>query len=121
MLKKLPSVSVIGTDDEGLRHYIYERPKVFAMFTSDACPRCELFDVAFTKLADEGQAQAQAIMFVRLDSDENPVARRLMAERAAPFFVSYCQGRMLECGTCETEPELLSHWARLHAFVPPIR
>jgi hypothetical protein len=119
MLKKLPSFSVIGTDDEGLRHYIYERPKVFAMFTSDACPRGELFDAAFTKLADE--ELAQGVLFVRLDSDENPVARRLMAEQAAPFFVSYCQGRMLECGTCETAPELLSHLVRLRAFVPKNR
>ena len=58
------------------------------------------------------------ITFLRLDSAENPVARQLMNERAAPFFVSYCQGRILECDTRTTEAEVYAQLRRLRAFMP---
>jgi len=116
MFENLLSSSVINTNDEGLRTLTHERMKVFAKFTSDNCPICELVAPGFAKYADD--EAYEGILFVRLDSDENPVARHLMNQRAAPFFVSYCQGRMLECDTCETEAQMLDQLDRLRAMVP---
>lgn len=116
MFDTLFNSPVIDTDDEGLRQYTHERLKVFAKFTSDSCQTCKLLAPGFAKFADD--PEYQGILFIRLDSDENPVARHLMNERAAPFFVSYCQGRLLECDSLETEAAVRAQLDRLRAYVP---
>ena len=116
MLEKLLNLAVIDTDDTGLRQFIHDRLKVFALFTSDNCPICELLAPGFEKFADD--EAYQGILFLRLNSDENPVAKQLMAVRVAPFFVSYCQGRLLECDTQETDADVQAQLDRLRTFKP---
>jgi len=107
---------VHDTNDEGLRRFTHEHPKVFAKFTAADCAICQALAPPFEKFADD--APYRGILFVRLDSGENPVARQLMNERAAPFFVSYLQGRMLECDTRTTEAEVQAQLDRLLALMP---
>jgi hypothetical protein len=107
-------MALVETNDKGLREYVHSQSKVFAIFTSTDCAICELLEPVFDHLATD--ALSTGIQFVRLNSDENPVAKRLMAERVAPFFVSYSQGRMIECGTCETEEEMREHLTRLRVL-----
>lgn len=108
---------VVDANDDELRHLTHERQKVFAKFTSTNCAICEALAPPFAKFASA--PGNEAILFVRLDSDENPVAKKLMAEKVAPFFVSYCQGRMLECDNLTTEAEVQEQLSRLRAYVPP--
>lgn len=107
---------VLDTDDEHLRRLTHEHLKVFAKFTSPNCDICQTLAPPFAKFVDE--PGNEAILFVRLDSDENPVAKKLMQEKVAPFFVSYCQGRMLECDNLTTEAEVAAQLHRLRTFVP---
>lgn len=108
--------AIIDTNDEGLRRLTHERLKVFAQFTTDNCETCRLLGPAFARFADD--EEYQGILFVRLDSDANPVAKHLMNVRAAPFFVSYCQGRILECDTRMTDEDVLAQLDRLRAYLP---
>ena len=112
----LISSPIIDTDDEGLRRYTHDQLKVIAKFTADNCPICKMLEPSFARFAEE--AAYQGILFVRLDSDETPVARQLMNQRSAPFFVSYCQGRLLECDTRETEADVVAQLNRLRALMP---
>ncbi|GAB3824890.1 thioredoxin family protein [Hymenobacter jeollabukensis] len=118
-MKEADRQRVYDTDDEGLRHYTHDHLKVFAKFTSQGCATCELLAPPFAKFADD--EQYQPILFLRLDSDENPVAKKLMQERVAPFFVSYCQGQLLECDSLTTEEAVRGMLDRLRAFVPHTR
>ncbi|MGI4875752.1 MAG: thioredoxin family protein [Janthinobacterium lividum] len=105
---------VLDTDDEHLRRLIHDHLKVFAKFTSGDCATCELLAPSFAKYADD--PGSEGILFVRLDSDQNPVAKKLMEQKVAPFFVSYCQGRLLECDALTTEDQVKAQLARLRAF-----
>ena len=116
MLEKLFDHTVIDTNDEGLRRYTHERLKVFAKFTTDNCSICKMLEPSFAKFADDDEYQG--ILFIRLDSAENPVAKHLMNERAAPFFVSYCQGQLLECDTYTTAADVRAQLDRLRALMP---
>ena len=118
MLEKLFNSVVIDADDAALRHYTHEHPKVFAKFTVDDCATCQLLAPGFLLLADN--EAYDDILFVRLDSNENPVAQHLMQQRAAPFFVSYCQGRLLECETRETDAAVRAQLERLRAYPVPV-
>lgn len=74
------------------------------MFTADNCATCEqlrpLYEMFATNHAYAGVA------FLRLNANQNPVAKQLMQQQAAPFFVSYCQGRLLSCDTLYTEQQV---------------
>ncbi|TDN37945.1 thioredoxin [Hymenobacter sp. UV11] len=107
---------VVDTDDEQLRRLTHEHLKVFAKFTSDNCAACELLAPPFAKFVED--PQNVGILFVRLDSDQNPVAKKMMLEKVAPFFVSYCQGRLIECDALTEEAHVVAQLDRLRAFIP---
>lgn len=107
---------VVAADDEQLRRLIHEHLKVFAKFTSADCTICEALAPPFDKFVDA--PENVGILFVRLNSDENPVAKKMMDEKTAPFFVSYCQGRLLECDALTSEAEVVAQLDRLRVFAP---
>ena len=107
---------VVDIDDEQLRRLTHEHLKVFAKFTSENCDTCEVLAPPFAKFVDA--PENVGILFVRLNSDENPVAKKMMQEKVAPFFVSYCQGRLLECDALTEEAQVVTQLDRLRAFMP---
>jgi len=109
---------VVDTDDDHLRRLIHEHLKVFAKFTSENCAICAALAPPFDKFVDA--PENVGILFVRLNADENPVAKKLMQQRVAPFFVSYCQGRLLECDALTEEAQVVAQLERLRAFVPVV-
>lgn len=115
-MKESARLSVINTNDDGLRRFTYEHLKVFAKFTSPDCAICEQLAPPFARFAD--QDPFKSIVFLRLNSDENPVAKKIMQDKAAPFFVSYCQGQLLECDMLATEAEVLTMLTRLRDHRP---
>ncbi|HEX8349785.1 MAG TPA: thioredoxin family protein [Hymenobacter sp.] len=117
-MKVSERMSVVDADDESLRHLTHEHLKVFAKFTSENCEICKVLAPPFAKFAND--APYEHILFLRLNSDQNPVAKKMMQEKAVPFFVSYCQGRILECDTLTTEQQVRDMLQRLHEF-PPLK
>ena len=115
-MKVSQRMRVMDADDESLRHLTHDHLKVFAKFTSENCDICEQLAPPFTKFAD--QEPFEHILFLRLNSEENPVAKKMMQEKIAPFFVSYCQSRIVECDTLTTEQEVYNMLQRLRDFSP---
>jgi thioredoxin 1 len=107
---------VVDAEDESLRHLIHEHMKVFAKFTSENCAACEALAPPFAKFVDS--PENVGILFVRLNTDQNPVAKKMMEQKTAPFFVSYCQGRLLECDALTEEAQVVAQLERLRAFAP---
>jgi thioredoxin 1 len=107
---------VVDADDEHLRRLIHEHLKVFAQFTSENCAICEALAPPFTKFVDA--PENVGILFIRLNVDQNPVAKKMMEQKAAPFFVSYCQGRLLECDALTEEAQVVAQLERLRVFMP---
>lgn len=106
---------VTDTNDEGLRTLIHDHPRVLAMFTADDCLICDQLAPPFSKFALE--EQYQDTLFLRLDVSENPVARKLMDTRVAPFFVAYCRGKLSECDTLFTEEQVKAMLQKLQVCV----
>ncbi|GAA3997492.1 hypothetical protein GCM10022408_05260 [Hymenobacter fastidiosus] len=115
-MKEAARQQIIDTNDEGLRRYTRDHVKVFVKFTAADCAICNQLAPPFAKFADD--TPFESILFLRLASEENPVAQKLMQQRVAPFFVSYCQGQLLECDTLTTEDEVYQMLQRLRDFMP---
>ncbi|WP_375435787.1 thioredoxin family protein [uncultured Hymenobacter sp.] len=115
-MKEVDRQQVHDVNDEELRQLTQEHLKVFAKFTSESCETCELLAPPFAKFASN--PKFKTVLFLRLNSDENPVAKKIMQEKVAPFFVSYCQGRILECDSLTEEQEVAAMLQRLRALEP---
>ena len=87
---------------------------MFVKFTSTNCETYELLTTPFARFA--GEEEFESILFLRLNADENTVAKKMMQEKIASFFVSYCQGRLLERDTLTTEQEVAT-MRRLRALL----
>lgn len=111
-------MGILETDDTGLRQLVHAHPKAMAMFTADNCATCEQLRPLFALFATN-RAYA-GIAFLYLNADQNPVAQQLMQQQAAPFFVSYCQGRLIHCDTLYTEQQLRAQLNALHAYRYPV-
>jgi thioredoxin 1 len=111
----LDFMGTLETDDAGLRQLVHEHPKAIAMFTADHCATCEHLRPIFELFATN-KAYAD-ILFLRLDANQSPVAKRSMQQQHAPLFVTYDQGRLLHCDTLHTEQQLraLLHGLHQHA------
>jgi hypothetical protein len=117
-MKEANRQQVRDVNDEELRRLTHEHLKVFAKFTSENCDICELLAPPFIDFA--GKENFKTILFLRLKSDDNPVAKKLMQEKVAPFFVSYCQGRILECDTLTDEQQVSDMLQRLRDLEPQL-
>lgn len=107
-------MGITETDDAGLRHLVHEYPKAFVIFTAASCASCEQLG-AIVELFATNRAYTNSV-FLRLNADQNPVAKQSMAQQAAPFFVTYDQGHVGHCATLSTEQQVR---ALLHALHRP--
>ena len=109
-------MKIKDTNDAGLRTLIHDFPKVLAKFTSTNCATCALLAPPFEKFSLN--PAYESVAFLRLNADQNPVAKKIMEERVAPFFVAYCRGRLIECDMLTTEADVRALLDRLVAYTP---
>lgn len=102
--------------DGQLRRLVHAHAKVFVEFTAADCVLCQALQPHLEQLAAD--RVYQGIAFARLDAAENPVAQQLMNQQQAPFFVSYCQGRLLHCDTLTSEAHIRQALEALRLFRP---
>ena len=107
-------MGITETDDTGLRQLVHEHPKAFVMFTDAQCAICEHLRPIFELFATN-QAYA-GIAFLRLNADQNPIAKQIMDQQIAPFFVTYDQGRLVQCNTLYTEQQVRAMLHALHQY-----
>lgn len=95
---------VTESNDDELRKLIFERNKVIVKFTDKDCPVCKLMEPKYRKISEE--PVYQEISFLRMDAKENPVSSREVRMKGTPFFATYHNGTLADCGIAATEEEL---------------
>ena len=109
-------MKIKDTNDAGLRTLVHDFPKVMAKFTSATLRHLQAAGAALRKVSLD--PAYESVAFLRLNSDQNPVAKKMMDERVAPFFVAYCRGRIVECDMLTTEADVRAMLDRLVAYTP---
>lgn len=80
-------MGITVTDDAGLGQLVHEHPKAFVMVTAAQCAICERLSPIF-ELSTNNRT-CVGIAFMRLHADQNPVAKQVMHQQAAPLFATY--------------------------------
>ncbi|MGZ5245300.1 MAG: thioredoxin family protein [Bacteroidia bacterium] len=101
---------VINSSNDDLRKFVYDKQYVIVKFhTEEDCPVCVQMMPVFERLSNE----YQNITFVRMNADDNPIAKKLINKEKTPFIGIYKEGLLVECGLVSTENALVTMLNRL--------
>ncbi len=73
-------------------------------FTDDGCPICKVMEPKYRKISEE--SAFKNVSFLRMNAKENPVSSREVRLKGTPFFATYHNGLLADCGIAATETEL---------------
>ena len=97
-------MNILESDDNHLRQLIFEKDRVIVKFVDETCPICERLAPAFNKLAS--LPNYSDITFVRMHASQNPVSSREVKLKGTPFFATYLNGTLQDCGLLSSEEEI---------------
>lgn len=90
-----------------------EHDKVIVKYFADWCGSCKLFSPKFRRLSDD--ARFRDVMFLDVNSETNPEARKLGGVDNLPFFATFRNGERVEGGATAKEETVVAMLDRLLA------
>jgi thioredoxin 1 len=98
-------MSVITSTDTDFKDQLEKNAKVVVKYYADWCGSCKLFSPKFKRIAaDESNA---GIVFLDVNAEENPEARKLAGVDNLPFFAVFSNGQLME-GTATSKEDVLT-------------
>lgn len=100
MQKPGNTVSIHNASDADLRQLLYKNDYVIVKFTDKECRVCQELAPSFEEMSKE--AEYKDVLFLRMDSTENPVSRKEVKINGTPFIATYKKAVLLDCGLVST-------------------
>lgn len=99
-------MSVKNTTDTLLLLEVAEHEMVILKYHTDDCGEpCTKFVPVFDNLSDS--ERYKDIVFLRIDAESNPVAKKFILRRGAPLLTIYRDGRLITSRYITTEAEII--------------
>lgn len=95
-------MSVIVSTDQDFNTIIAENDKVIVKYYADWCGACRLFSPKYRRLSDD--AKNEGIVFLDVNAEESPEARKLAGVTNLPFFATFKGGKLFKADFT-TKPE----------------
>lgn len=92
------------SSDAALRSIIFEKERVIVMFNDEACEICKSILPVFEKFSNN--PTFKAVTFLHMDASENPVSSKEVKLTGTPFFATYYNGTLRDCGLFSTEEKV---------------
>lgn len=87
-------MAVHPVDDPGFAAHLAEAPKVIAKFYAGWCGSCRLIAPKYNRLAND-EAYGD-VLFLDVDAEASPEARKLAGVTNLPFFATFKNGQLVE-------------------------
>jgi thioredoxin-like negative regulator of GroEL len=94
-------MTIVESNDDDLRQLIFEKERVIVKFIDEKCQVCKELAPSFTKFSSD--PMYSAITFVRMDAAENPVSSKEVKLTGTPFFATYRNSTLQDCGVISDE------------------
>ncbi len=99
-------MSVTQTTDIDLLVETAKNPCVILKYHTDECGEpCNKLIPVFEQLSNEGRYDS--IVFLRINADNNPVAKNFILNKQAPIVTVYHNGRLLESRSADNKEEMV--------------
>lgn len=80
--------------DNNFKELVGSNSKVIVKYYADWCGSCKLFSPKFRRIA--GDESNSSILFLDVNAEENPEARKMANVDSLPFFATFSNGQLLE-------------------------
>ncbi|MGZ5242284.1 MAG: thioredoxin family protein [Bacteroidia bacterium] len=98
-------MAVIETSDDNLIFELIEHDRVILKYHTDSCGEiCRKLKVVFEELSNE--KEYKDITFLRINADNNPIAKKHIENRKQPIMNIYHNGYLIECRTVGTKDKM---------------
>ena len=87
-------MAVTLANDENFNNLLTENPKIIVKYYANWCGTCRLFKPKFRRLSED--ERFQDILFLDINAEESPEARKLAGVKNLPFFASFKDGKLQE-------------------------
>ena len=85
---------VLVATDKDFESIIQENDSVVVKYFADWCGACRLFAPKFRKMSDD--AQNESIVFLDVNAEESPEARKKAGVSNLPFFATFKNGELVK-------------------------
>ena len=92
-------------NDETLKTQLSEHPKVVVKYYADWCGSCKLFAPKYKRLS--GDERFAGTLFLDIDAEHNPEARKLAGVDTLPFFATFKNGELVKAQSTAKEETLV--------------
>ena len=97
-------MAIKTSSDAELRSIIFEKERVIVKFIDDECAICKQLAPSLERFSDD--PKYQGITFLRMEASENPVSSKEVKLTGTPFFATYYNGTLKNCGLYSSESEV---------------
>lgn len=97
---------VLKVNDAEFSEKLGQEQNVIVKFYADWCGSCRLFAPKFTRLSN--QEDYQGIIFLDVNAEENPEARKLAGVNNLPFFASFKNGVLVKADNTSKEETVVA-------------
>jgi hypothetical protein len=108
-------MAVIISTEEELRNLSYEKPYVAIKYHNDKIPFCLELYKKYSQLSE--LEKYNDITFVRINSEENQIAKKLIEKDVYSFMSIYKNGLLIESKTISNENDIKSLLDKLERMV----
>jgi thioredoxin 1 len=105
------SMEVQEAHDATIQELLAAHPKVVVKYYADWCGSCRLFHPKYKRLGSS--EQFKDIVFLNINAEENPEARKLAGVDNLPFFATFRDGKLLEGSATSKEEYLVTMLEKL--------
>jgi thioredoxin 1 len=87
------TIMITISTDENFEHILNTHEKVVVKYYAKWCGVCRLFSPKYKKISDKDEFST--LMFLDINAEENPMARKLAGVNNLPFFAVFKNGQLL--------------------------
>lgn len=96
---------VQAVTDAEFKSALTSNPKVIVKYFADWCGSCKLFAPKFKRLSND--ETNSGIIFLEVNAEESPEARKLAGVDNLPFFAAFKDGKLV-AGTATSKEEVVN-------------
>ena len=98
-------MAITQSTDKDFKEQIANSPRVVVKYYADWCGSCKLFSPKFRRISEADDNKD--ILFLDINAEENPEARKFAGVDNLPFFAVIKDGQLIE-GTATSKEEYLN-------------
>lgn len=97
-------MSVLSSTDGDFVDHLKQNSKVVVKYQADWCGNCRLFAPKYKRVSNE--EENQDVLFLEVDAENNPEARKMAGVNSLPFLAVFKDGDLLAGGPGSKEDYL---------------